>query len=131
MATGLVALFALVSPAHAATFTANSTDEGADQGTANGICDTGLLIFPTLEPRCTLRAAIQQANATSGEDTVTFAVISVTLSVAGSSEDAAATGGLAETFVNVVSDAILGACARSITRCGTQVLDYRASRAFP
>ncbi len=81
-------------PAHAATFTVNSTDDGGDKDFTNGICDTGLLIFPTLEAQCTLRAAIQQANATSGADTIDVSVGSVTLSVVGISEELAAMGDL-------------------------------------
>ncbi len=81
-------------PAHAATFTVNSTEDGGDKDFTDGICDTGISIFPTLEPQCTLRAAIQQANATSGADTIGVSVGSVTLSVVGSSEELAAMGDL-------------------------------------
>ena len=43
----------------AATFTVDSTDDGADSDTTDGICDDG-------NGACTLRAAIQQANAGGG-----------------------------------------------------------------
>jgi CSLREA domain-containing protein len=47
------------------TFTVNSTGDAPDSDTADGICDddTG---------NCTLRAAIEQANATPGTDTIAF-----------------------------------------------------------
>jgi CSLREA domain-containing protein len=51
----------------AATFTVNSTGDGADSNTADGVCDDG-------SGNCTLRAAIQQANATPGTDTVNFQI---------------------------------------------------------
>ncbi len=54
--------------AHAATtFTVNSTGDGADNNLADNVCnDSG--------GNCTLRAAIQQANATAGTDTINFSV---------------------------------------------------------
>ncbi len=55
-------------PAGAATtFVVNSAGDGADADTADGLCaDSG--------GNCTLRAAIQQANATPGADTVNFRI---------------------------------------------------------
>jgi titin len=49
----------------AATFTVNSTGDGADSNLNDGVCDDGT-------GHCTLRAAIQQANATPGTDTINF-----------------------------------------------------------
>jgi CSLREA domain-containing protein len=43
----------------------NSTGDAPDSNTADGICDDG-------SGNCTLRAAIQQANADPGPDTITF-----------------------------------------------------------
>ena len=80
----------LASQAVAAGFTVNSTGDGSDEDTNDGICEvtngTG---------DCTLRAAIQQANATSGPDVVTFS--GSTTTVLGSSlpsitEDLTVTG---------------------------------------
>jgi CSLREA domain-containing protein len=52
--------------AHAATtFTVNTTSDGADSNVNDGVCNDGT-------GNCTLRAAIQQANATAGTDTITF-----------------------------------------------------------
>ena len=49
----------------AATFAVNSKGDGADSNTADNLCDDGT-------GNCTLRAAIGQANATPGADTITF-----------------------------------------------------------
>jgi CSLREA domain-containing protein len=65
------ALFALgAGPAHASTtFTVNSTADDFDGDTADGVCEA--LVFGD-SGRCTLRAAIEQANATAGADTINF-----------------------------------------------------------
>jgi CSLREA domain-containing protein len=61
-------LGSLQTTAHAAsTFTVNSTGDGADSNTGDGVCNDGA-------GNCTLRAAIQQANATSGADTIAFQI---------------------------------------------------------
>ncbi|MGB6836290.1 MAG: hypothetical protein WBF66_01130 [Dehalococcoidia bacterium] len=63
MLLGGVTLFrAQASPA---TFTVDSTGDGGDSNTADGICDDG-------SGSCTLRAAIEQANANAGTDTIEF-----------------------------------------------------------
>ena len=49
----------------ATTFTVNSTGDGADSNLADGVCNDGT-------GACTLRAAIQQANSVSGDDTINF-----------------------------------------------------------
>jgi CSLREA domain-containing protein len=51
----------------AAGFTVNSTGDGADSNTADGICNDGA-------GNCTLRAAIEQANALPGTDTINFRI---------------------------------------------------------
>ena len=57
--------FFTVSPAHAATFTVNSTGDGGDANFADGLCaDAG--------GACTLRAAIEQANNLAGDDIINF-----------------------------------------------------------
>ncbi|MBE2201577.1 MAG: CSLREA domain-containing protein [Anaerolinea sp.] len=81
-------LFAPPRPAHAATFTVNSTADAVDANPGNGVCATAGGV-------CTLRAAIQEANALAGADTIVFAVDGTfTLTLTGSGEDAAATGDL-------------------------------------
>jgi CSLREA domain-containing protein len=62
---------ALVFPfiAQGATFTVNSTGDGADASPGNGACATSGGV-------CTLRAAIQEANALAGTDTINFGIAS-------------------------------------------------------
>lgn len=73
ISVALLAALALAlgaTPAAAATsFDVNGTGDQADANTGDNHCDvdTG-----TAGDQCTLRAAIQQANATSGADTITF-----------------------------------------------------------
>ena len=71
--SGLITLSAVTpdlmqTTAHAAAaFTVNSTGDGADSNTADGTCNDGT-------GNCTLRAALQQANATPGTDTINFQI---------------------------------------------------------
>jgi CSLREA domain-containing protein len=68
MAAGILA----ASPSHAATtFSVNSTADTPDAFTTSNTCDTDVF---TNGDQCTLRAAIQQANATAGADTINFAI---------------------------------------------------------
>ena len=64
---GLVMALALALPggAHAATFTVNSTTDVSDANPGDGVCDDGA-------GNCTLRAAIEEANALVGADTITL-----------------------------------------------------------
>jgi CSLREA domain-containing protein len=48
-----------------ATFTVNSVGDGSDANPGDGFCDVG-------EGECTLRAAIEEANANAGADTIEF-----------------------------------------------------------
>src|SRR5882724_11864086 len=50
----------------ATIFTVNSTGDGADSNLFDGVCNDGT-------GACTLRAAIQQANADAGAELITFA----------------------------------------------------------
>ena len=65
LVTGLLAL--VPGTALAATFTVNSTGNNADADVGNGLCATS-------DGQCTLRAAIQEANATPVLDTIGFAL---------------------------------------------------------
>jgi len=71
----------------AATFTVNSTADAVDANPGDGVCDDGI-------GKCTLRAAIMEANALVGPDTVTLPAGTYNLTIPGSGEDAAATGDL-------------------------------------
>jgi CSLREA domain-containing protein len=50
----------------ASTFTVNSTGDGADSSVGDSVCNDG-------SGACTLRAAIQEANAVAGDDIINFA----------------------------------------------------------
>ncbi|MBI1886578.1 MAG: CSLREA domain-containing protein [Chloroflexi bacterium] len=54
-------------PAFALTFTVDSTADNADSNTGDGVCDDG-------SGACTLRAAIEQANATAATDVIEFSI---------------------------------------------------------
>src|SRR5688572_24130826 len=62
----VILLFFFTTPVHAATFTVNSTADLADT-TINGVCSASGGV-------CTLRAAIQEANATTTQDTINFSI---------------------------------------------------------
>ena len=62
-ATVVCAVFSSVVAA--TTFTVDSTGDSGGSNTADGACDDGL-------GNCTLRAAIEQANAVAGLDTIHF-----------------------------------------------------------
>ncbi len=76
-------------PAQAATFAATSLadKDAADAAPGNGACATAA-------GTCTLRAAIQEANALAGPDSITLIAGTYALTTRGGSEDAAATGDL-------------------------------------
>jgi CSLREA domain-containing protein len=61
------------SPAHAASFTVTSTGDQPDGDTTDGLCRIAG------SNQCTLRAAIQQANASPGNDTITFKLGTATI----------------------------------------------------
>jgi CSLREA domain-containing protein len=72
VATLLAACLTMAAqPAHASTtFTVNLTDDQPDASAADGRCDYDLEF--TSGDQCTLRAAIEQANATPGADAIHF-----------------------------------------------------------
>ncbi len=75
-------------PAFAKTFTVTSTAD-LTAGGASGVCETA-----PGNGVCTLRAAIQVANALAGPDTIVLPPGTYTLTIAGQAEDAAASGDL-------------------------------------
>lgn len=64
---GLLAALAPAAAAQAATFVVNDAGNASDSSAGNGVCRTSGGV-------CTLRAAIQEANASSSLDTITFAI---------------------------------------------------------
>jgi CSLREA domain-containing protein len=85
----IAGLLSLSQVANAAKFVVNSTDDAVDANTADGICETA-----PGNGVCTLRAAIQQANALAGPDKIVLKAKKYILTLTGSGEDAAATGDL-------------------------------------
>jgi CSLREA domain-containing protein len=73
--------------AEAETFTVNDYNDGVDAVPGNGVC-------ATVGGWCTLRAAIQEANALVGADMIVLKAKKYYLFIAGTGEDAAATGDL-------------------------------------
>ena len=71
----------------AGTFVVTSTGDSADSSTADGVCNDGT-------GACTLRAAIEQANASAGADAVHFAIASGAQTIAPASELPHVTGTL-------------------------------------
>ncbi len=70
-----IGLLLVATPAHAETFTVNSTGDAGDSNIGDGSCFTGIFVQvgPRFERQCTLRAAIQQANPNGQSDTIGFA----------------------------------------------------------
>jgi CSLREA domain-containing protein len=82
-----VCFAALPITAEAVTFTVNSTVDDVDAAPGDGIC-------ATVGGVCTLRAAIQEANALAGADTIVLKAKKYYLTIAGTGENAAVTGDL-------------------------------------
>jgi CSLREA domain-containing protein len=101
--------------ASASTFTVDSTTDAGDADPSNGVCATD-------DGACTLRAAVQQANALAGPDEVDIPAGTYRLTIAGTGEDAAATGDLDVTE----SLTVIGASARTVTLSGKPSGDLNA-----
>ena len=71
----------------ATTFTVNSAIDAVDTNPGDGACSTGA-------GSCSLRAAIQEANALSGPDTINVTAGVYSLSIFGAAEDLGVTGDL-------------------------------------
>jgi len=100
----LLVLGGALPPAASAgsTFTVDSTADAVDASPGDGVCATAGGV-------CTLRAAIQEANALLGADTINLPAGTYTLAIPGVYEDAAATGDL-----DIIDDlTITGASATS------------------
>lgn len=79
----------LASPSHAAVFTVDILIDASDSAHGDGVCASALAGAP-----CTLRAAVQEANALAGADRIELPAGSLVLTVAGIGEELAATGDL-------------------------------------
>lgn len=74
-------------PAWAATFQVDTRADTVDANIGDGSCADA-------NGDCSLRAAVQEANADGGADTIMLGSARYTLTLAGAGEDAAATGDL-------------------------------------
>ena len=83
----LTLLLAAAFPAEAALFTVTRFDDQLDTLPGDGLCDT-------VGGGCALRAAIQEANALFGQDSIYLPPGTYSLTRAGAGEDLAATGDL-------------------------------------
>lgn len=83
----LALVFALSGAAHASTYVVNSINDTPDAQTGDDFCGD-------LNDNCTLRAAVQEANAHVGADAITLPAGTYTLTIAGQGEDASKTGDL-------------------------------------
>jgi CSLREA domain-containing protein len=82
-----LALLLVSFPAAAAIFDVDSTADAVDATPGNGVCATAGNV-------CTLRAAIQEANALAGDDTINVPAGTYTLTIPGMAEYFSATGDL-------------------------------------
>ena len=71
-----------------ATFIVNSTVDAVDANPGDGVCETAVT------DQCTLRAAVMEANALTGQDTITLPSNTYNLTISGEEEDLAETGDL-------------------------------------
>lgn len=83
--SAVLAALALAAPAAAAVFTVNTTADGTDVTPGDGICDAN----PSAPVVCTLRAAVQEANALAGADVISLPGGTHSLTLAGLEDDAA------------------------------------------
>jgi large repetitive protein len=83
----LLSAVVAVAAAHAGTYTVNSTADAVDATPGDDVCATAAAT-------CTLRAAVQEANAHAGPDVITLPAGSYALSRTGSTEDGGDTGDL-------------------------------------
>lgn len=105
IAAALLSLVTLVSPAAAATFIVNSVADVNDLTPGNGLCVAYLVVFPPyVLPFCTLRGAIEEANALPGPDRIVVPAGVYTLDIPGR-EDAGGSGDLDITDSLILSGA--------------------------
>lgn len=95
LAAAVLFLVLLTGPALAETFRVNSTFDVNDLSPGNGLCVAYLVIFPPyVLPVCTLRAAIEEANALPGPDRIILPAGMYTLDIPGTNENGCGSGDL-------------------------------------
>ena len=95
-------------------FLVNSTADRVDSNIGDGTCSTGLLVGS--DPECTLRAAVQESNASAIVDDVYLPAGTYTLTITGS-EDAAIAGDLDITDTLTITGLV--SAATTIVQAGT------------
>lgn len=83
----IIVALAVSQSAQAATFIVDNTDDAVDVNPGDGVCVTNA-------GTCTLRAAIQETNALVGADAIELPKGVYNIAIAGSDEEAAASGDL-------------------------------------
>ncbi|MEQ6342875.1 MAG: CSLREA domain-containing protein [Gammaproteobacteria bacterium] len=111
LASGLFAAPSL----QAATFPVTSTADAVDATPGDGTCATSAGV-------CSLRAAIQEANALAGADTINLPAGTYTLTLAGKNENAAASGDLDVTGTDDLTILGAGAAVTRIAQQGTGIV---------
>jgi len=111
-----VTIVALPVLAAAATFTVNQAMDGVDAAIGNGAC-------ATITGQCTLRAAIQEANALPGEDVIQLPSLTLTVSGAGGPDDDAAAVGDLDITDDVILQGSLGGTSIVLGSLGIRVFD--------
>ena len=107
VAGGVVVPLAAAPPVAAAELTVDTPDDLADATPGDGICGDGSA------GSCSLRAAVDEANAVPGADTITVPAGTYVLGLAGADEDANVSGDLdvTDSLTIVASGATLDAAA--------------------
>lgn len=85
--TLLAGFLSCALPSLAAEFAVDASTDSTDTLPGDGVCADAAA-------QCSLRAAIQEANALAGDDTIVLSAGDIVLSLAGTAEDAAASGDL-------------------------------------
>jgi hypothetical protein len=109
---GVVATIPPPPPPPGLTFTVNSILDKVDTNPGNGTVETGT------SGEVTLRAAVMEANAHTGADTIVLGAGTYTLSLAGASENASATGDL-----DVTDDLTIQGAGAGVTTIDANQLD--------
>ncbi len=113
----------LATPANAepsATYTVNANTDLADALPGDGICET-----VTGNGMCTLRAAVMEANAHIGGDTIVLPDSTYNLTILGAGEDNAATGDLDITESVTITGDQNGVSLIDATSLGDRVFDIK------
>ena len=103
----------------APNITVTSPRDATDANPGDGICDDG-------RGSCTLRAAIMEANAFAGKDTITLPEGNYVLGISGENEDKAKTGDL-----DITSDLTINAAGADVTVIDGGGLDRVLHVVFP